>query len=264
MKQLLWIVTLALCTLPVKGQSSGASMSLAPAYIWFTEADARGTFWVRNPGTDPVEILITPNYGMLGVPDGKDQTSIVRGEAGLLGDLTEHMTLFPPRAIIPPGESQLVRFTIRDAASLEQKGWVSLIEFKMSSRSAIREDATPAIASGLRINYSLIAPLVMINGSGTPDLSAQAVGAQDSTLAVMISNASHWPFAGTVEVHSEDGATMYGSAAVTGVYERRRMEIPVKGPLPGRVRLVFNNEAPSIPDEVKQRLGIPPPVTIEI
>ena len=102
-------------------------------------------------------------YGVIASNDST--TRVVLGEAGKLGDLSQYLTLFPDRAILPAGGQQTVRYRVQDAP---EGAHISLVHFAMQERGAVVDGQIPAIASGLSIVYNLVAPLIYFRGKWNP------------------------------------------------------------------------------------------------
>ncbi len=230
-----------------------AALSVTPAYAVVTDEKPYGSFVLYNQGTEGVEITIRAIHGVIASTDST--TAVVLGEAGQLGDLGQHLTFFPDRCILPAGGEQTVRYRIREAP---EGAHITLMHFAMQERGAIVNGQIPEVASGLSIVYHLVAPLIYLQGTGIPALSARLMGSTPTELHLYLENHSKWPFLGRVHVLQNDAKL---GSAESAVYTTRTVRIPVAGfssetPL----RLEFDSEYTGLPRAIQRQLGIPHPI----
>lgn len=245
-----------LCAAPAAHaqQEGWLSVSVQPAFQWMTEAEAFGSFKVENPGSRPVEILVQADYGVIAASADGATTDIIKGEAGEIGDLSEHLTVFPPRLILDPGDSQIVRFGITDAPLLQTGGYVALLSFAMHERTPA--DEVPEEAAAVVIDYALVTPLVLFRGEAAPALTAEILDHSERQLSLLLHAENGLPWAGGISVVGANSTRSYGRAPVY-LFTRQRVDIPLDAPLPARIQLVFDKEYPGISDAVKARLALP-------
>lgn len=251
---------LLLCFIPslwtVHQGAAQAALSVTPAYAVVTDQQPYGTFALKNQGTESVEITIHARFGVIASTDS--MTAVVLGEAGHLGDLSTQLIFFPDRCILPPGGEQIVRYRIQEAP---QGGHITLMHFAMQERGAIVEGQIPAVASGLSIVYNLVAPLVYLQGTGVPELSAKVVGSSPKEMQVYLENHSPWPFFGGIRV-LQDGVQLGRSESA--IYTSRRIYIPVSTlPAHGSISLEFDSKYTGLPRAVAQGLGVPPAIQLK-
>ncbi len=239
------------------------SVSMSPSFAWFSSERPYGNFRISNTGTRLAEISVSVSYGVIESPPDGASAGIVFGEehAPML-DLTEHLSIFPPRMIIPPGETQTVRYAISSTDNLPPGGYVSMVSYKLNQRAPVVREQVPASSAGVQIEYTLVAPLVFIKGQGQPVIRPEILSLQDSTLSILLHNDGTLPWTGRVTVGSVDREETYGDA-VTTVFTRRRTDIQVKGEISDTLRVMFlRNEESSIPESVHNRLQQPKDVII--
>ena len=259
MKTWIW---LAILLLFVSSGRAQATLSVSPAYAYLTTDQPHGAFRLRNDGTQPLEIIVTAEYGVIESDASGNAPGVVLGAAGRLGDLADRLTFFPQRLILSPGQEQVVRYLVNGADALRPGGHIVLMHFRMQERAAVRDDSIPEIATAISIEYSLVTPLVVISGPGAARLSAQALATDDSTLTVLLTNEAAFPFAGGVSLMQ--GSRVLGRAAAA-IYTRRRIDIPLQAPVsPGAYLLHFDDRYPGISHATRRRLFAPPPVRIEL
>ncbi|MCY4205134.1 MAG: hypothetical protein OXE92_05345 [Bacteroidetes bacterium] len=230
-----------------------AALSVTPAYALVTDEKPYGAFTLYNEGTEGVEITIRSNYGVIASSDST--TGIVLGEAGKLRDLVPYLTFFPDRCILPAGGEQTVRYRIR---SVPEGAHITLMHFAMQERGAIVNGQVPAVASGLSIVYNLIAPLIYLQGRGSPILSARILDRTSGELHLYLENHSQWPFLGGVRVFH--GNVQLGRAE-SAVYTTRKIRIPIsQTPLTSSLRLEFDTEYTGLGQAIQRQLEIPEPI----
>ncbi len=250
----------AVLALPLGGAAAQASLSVTPAYTYLTAQAPYGSFRLRNEGTQPLEIIVTAEYGVIESDSAGRGTAIVTGHAGLLGDLTDRLTFFPERLILAPAEERVVRYLVEGAEALPAGGHIALIHYRMRERAMLSKDAIPAIATAISIEYSLVAPLVVVSGPGASRLGARLLETSGSTLALLLISEGRFPFAGGVRVEQE-GQVL--GRAVTALYTRRRVDIELSAPLlRGPWRLVFDNDYPGLSEAVRRDLQVPAPLEL--
>ncbi len=237
-----------------------ATLSISPAYAYISAVEPYGSFRLSNNGTAGMEVVVSAEYGVVEADSAGENTSIVVGRAGLLGDLSERLTFYPERVILEPGSEWVVRYMVEGADALPDAGYIALMHFKMQERAAVRSSEVPALATAINIEYSLVAPLVLLSSEGAPELSAQVLGTTDSTVTLLVTNDSPHPFVGGVNI-------MVGERALgrmqSAVFTRRRIEIPLSAPLEdGVLTLTFDTDYPGL-DAVLAK-SIVPPFPLEI
>lgn len=242
------------------------SLSVTPAYAYITEQAPHGSFVLRNDGTERVEVVVTAQYGVIESDVQGAATHVTLEEGGLMGDLTGHLTFFPDRLIIEPGQERFVRYMARNTTSLPDGGHIALMHYQMQERHSVREDQVPAVATGLSIVYNLVAPIVLIKGEGTPLLHAEVLGFDDDTLHLLVTNRGSFPFVGGIAATTwKNGEQVTLGRVESAIYTRRRVEIPLSGlPESGRVLLQFDKTYGSMPLEVSSRFTAPAPIEIEL
>ena len=101
-------------------QESELALKVAPAFKWLTEASPYGDIRLTNEGTVASEITI--------ITTGLDSPP------GRIGDLAPHLTVFPPRMILEPGETRILRYAIMDMAPLSAGGHAALLKAHIPAR----------------------------------------------------------------------------------------------------------------------------------
>ncbi len=243
--------------LPCHGQ---ATLSVTPAYAYLTTSVPYGAFRLRNEGTQPLEVVVTAEYGVIESDTVEGLTGVHVGNAGLLGDLTGRLTFFPERLLLDAGHERVVRYLIEGAEALQPGGYIVLMHFRIQERAAVSADAVPAIATAISIEYSLVTPLVLISGKGAARLRAQVLDASDGVLALLLINESAFPFAGGISVRRNGRVVGRVSAAI---YTRRHIGIPLMEPLaPGPFMLHFDTEYPGVSAATRRYLLAPDPIEL--
>lgn len=242
---------------------SSISVTVMPAYAWFTETSPHGEFYIVNSGTHPAEVYLTVDQGVVGSPPSGESAEILLGDPDPLMDLSQHITAFPTRLIVEGGERKLVRYLVNDAENLPPGGYMALTRWRVKPRTLVGEvDAVPA-GSGLRLEWILVAPLVMIAGEGTPIVRAEILSSADNTTSILLHNDGEFPWAGMVELRSEDGEQLYDQVP-TMLYTRRRVEFDLPEDRPSKALLVFEGDYEKVPQYVRNRLGPIEPVIITL
>ena len=263
-RKLCGALLLCIPIIPVEAQpESRISVTVMPAYAWFTEASPHGEFYIVNSGTHPAEVYLTVDEGVVGSPPSGESAGIMLGDTDPLMDLSQHITAFPTRLIIEGGERKLVRYLVNDAENLPPGGYMALTRWRVKPRTLVGEvDAVPA-GSGLRLEWILVAPVVMIAGEGTPVVRAEVLSTTEDAAHVLLHNDGPFPWAGLVELRSEDGEQLYDQVP-TMLYTRRRVEFELPEDRPSRALLVFVEEYEKVPEHVRNRLGPIEPVIITL
>ncbi len=242
------ILLLFLFVLPMTGMAQddrGATeISVSPSFMWFTESDPHGYVEVSNTGTRPAEVITDPRFGVVGTSDDGTRSGIlVDGDFAPMKDLTEHITIFPPRMIIPAGATQVVRFIVRKAPLLPTGAYTSMVSFNITQRTPASQQQVGASSAGIKIQYGLVVPLVMIRGEGRTEIEVQSMDTDDENkMSLMLVNKGEFPWAGKLLVTDDATGAVYGEATAA-VFTRRLIEVPVTPPLGRDLRVVFRASA---------------------
>ncbi|MFQ5569854.1 MAG: hypothetical protein ACE5G0_09280 [Rhodothermales bacterium] len=242
------------------------SLSVTPAYAYITEQEPHGSFVLRNDGTERVEVVVSARYGVIESDAGGAATHVTLREGGLMGDLTRHLTVFPDRLIIEPGEERFVRYMVKSPEGLSHGGHIALMHYQMQERHSVRENQVPAIATGLNIVYNLVAPIVLVKGEGAALLSAEVLSFEGGSISLLMTNRGAFPFVGGITATTwREGEEVTLGRAESAIYTRRRVEIPLsRVPTGGKVLLQFDTSYGSIPSEVSRHFAVPAPIEIEL
>ena len=237
-----------------------ATLSVTPAYAYITTEAPSGAFRLRNEGTQPLEVIVTAEYGVIESDAEGTTTNVILNRAGSMGDLADRLTFFPGRLILDPGRERVVRYLVDGADALPPGGHIALMHYRMQERAAVSDDAVPAIATAISIEYSLVTPLVIVSGPGAARLEAAVLGAGEAMVALLLTNEAPFPFAGGVSL-MRDGTVL--GRAVTAVYTRRRVDMALAAPLkPGRYTLRFDDDYPGVSAATRQHLQTPPSIEL--
>ena len=256
---LLTLGALFLCCLASEAQ---VTLSVSPAYAYITPDSPHGSFKLANEGTQPLEIIASAEYGVIASDSSGNNTGILLGEAGPLGDLTDRLTFFPHRVVLNPGEERVVRYLVEGAEALQPGGYIGLMHYQIQERAAVSEQAIPAIATAISIEYSLVTPLVMISGYGTTDLGAKILDFTEDRIALLLSVGDSYPFVGGISV--EVGGEVLGRVT-TSVYTRRRVEIPLVHSIDSdEITLHFDNNYPGLSAVLRHHLRAPSPISLSL
>lgn len=234
---------------------SEVALTVSPAFVWTTEATPYGTIHLTNGGTRVAEILISAE-----IPAEEHPMS---GSSQAYNDLSEHLNLFPPRLIIEPGTTGIVRYSIREAATLSGGGYLTMITCHISPRAMVEADQVPTSSAGVQINYAMLVPLILIRGDETPSIVPTLSHYDGDFATLLLQNDGNTPWGGEVRLESEDGVMIYGSQAVT-VFSRKEIEIELSAPLGSQVHVVFDGDVSWLPSLVRSRIGTPPPILINL
>ncbi len=239
-----------------------ASLSVTPAYAYITEQEPHGAFALRNEGTARVEVVASARYGVIESDAAGEATHLTLGEAGRMGNLAERLTFFPERLILEPGEERFVRYAVRDMQEVRTGAHIALMHYEMQERAAALDDQIPAVATELSIVYNLVAPVVLIKGFGAPKLEARVLELQDSTLTLLVTNTSAFPFVGGISVNSRGQPLGHVEGAI---YTRRRLEIALRAaPDRGPLVLRFDGSYTGLSAATRSRLLVPAPLEITL
>lgn len=237
-----------------------ATLSVTPAYAAITQEAPHGTFTLRNEGTESIEIVVSARYGVIATEH--DATDVVLGKGGRLGDLTDHLLFYPDRCILAPGDERVVRYMVDNTAAAADKAYITLMHFEMWERGTPSLEQVPVVASALNIVYSLVTPLVFINGTSRPALEARLVRLEPGALVLELAVQNEWPFLGGVTV-SNDGKPMHRVETV--VYTQRQIVIPLKSEeLPSAITLQFDLNYTGMPASVQRNMVVPPSLRLEL
>ncbi|MCY4171557.1 MAG: hypothetical protein OXE59_02290 [Bacteroidetes bacterium] len=249
------LLILIAATRMVNEADAQASLSVTPAYVVTTDESPFGSFVLSNQGTEPVEVTITAHYGVIASTDST--TEVVLGEAGQLGDLSPFLSFFPHRCILTAGSEQTVRYRIHES---HEGGHIALMHFAMRERGAIVDGQIPEVASGLSIVYTLVAPLIYLQGRGHPILTAYPIQLSGQELHLSLENHSQWPFFGGIRVIQKGQQLGRAEAAI---YTKRLIRIPVSNHLvDSAIRLEFDTDYTGLKRMIRSQLGIPNPINL--
>ena len=242
------------------------SLSVTPAYAYITEQAPHGSFVLRNEGNERVEVVVSARYGVIESDPSGEATHVTLDEGGPMGDLTRHMTFFPDRLIIEPGQERFVRYMVKSPGQFTDGAHIALMHYQMQERHSTREDQVPAVATGLNIVYNLVAPVVLVKGEGAALLSADVLSVEGGSLAVLLTNQTPFPFAGGITVTTGRGGEQVEMGRTeSAIYTRRRVEIPLSEmPSGGKVLLRFDTNYGGMPADVRSRFAVPAPIEITL
>jgi len=257
MKIALFSLATVLVCFAAQGQ---ATLSVSPAYAYITPESPHGAFRLRNEGTQPLEVIATAEYGVIASDSSGTTTGILLGDAHPLGDLTDRLTFFPGRLILEPGAERVVRYMVEGTDALQPGGYIVLMHYRIQERAAVSDQTVPAVATAISIEYSLVAPLVMISGYGAAQLEAKILGVSEGGLSLLLTNSLSYPFVGGISAE-RDGRVV--GRTTTAVYTRRRIDISLAEPLsPGLLTLRFDNNYPGLSVVARHHLRAPTPITL--
>ena len=150
-----------------------------------------------------------------------------------------------------------MRFRINAAP---EGGHITLMHFAMQERGAIVGGQVPAVATGLSIVYNLVAPLVYLQGSGIPTLTARVLDSSPNALYLYLESHGPWPFLGGVRV-LQDGEQL-GRAEIA-VYTTRLVQVPLsQHPGKRRIQLQFDTAYTGLPRSIQRVLRVPSPIEL--
>jgi len=204
-------------------EKSEMALTVSPAFKWLTEGTPYGDLRITNDGTVPSEIIITTT--------GLDEPSEI-------GDLSTYLTIFPPRMILSPGETKILRYAIMDVAPITEGGHVAIIKAQMARRTPVDQAQIPVAAAALRINYEMIIPIILIKGVGEPEIEATVISQTDDQLILAMINRGNSPWSGMIYVESQDGQSLFGSIGAT-IFQQRDLEIDLIAPLSETFKISF-------------------------
>ena len=240
-----------------------ASLSVTPAYSYITEEAPHGAFALHNDGTELLEVVVSARFGVIETDAEGASTHVSLGAAGMLGNLVERLTFFPKRLILEPGGERVVRFLIERPRESAEGAHIALMHFTMQERAAVQDGQVPAVATALDIVYTLVAPVVLIHGRGAPTLQAHVLDAGPTTLRLLLTNHTPFPFMGGVSVLGALGERI--GRAESAVYTRRRLEISLSESVTnGRITLKFDNAYTGLPSVVKERFAVPASIELSL
>ena len=240
-----------------------ASLSVTPAYSYITEEAPHGAFALHNDGTELLEVVVSTRFGVIEADAEGTSTHVSLGTAGMLGNLAERLTFFPERLILEPGAERVVRFLIERPRESAEGAHIALMHFTMRERAVVKDGQVPAVATALDIVYTLVAPVVLIHGRGTPTLRADVLDTGATMLRLLLTNDTPFPFMGGVSVVGVLGERI--GRAESAVYTRRRLEIPLSEAVTGgRITLEFDNSYTGLPAVVKERFAVPASIELSL
>ena len=225
--------TLLLLALPLAAQPS---MTIAPPYAWISQREPYASFIVENTGTEVIEVFIQARPATIRADSGG--TNGILAGTGELGDLTPHLSFFPPRVLLHPGERQTVRALIKNRGMLPPGGYATMMEFVMKRRPSPAEAITEGVGLQLQFTYSLAAPIFYISGSGEIDLAASVYGVDSTRTLLLIEAKGGFPFVGHVKVFDNDSGALIGERDIS-IATSRYLEIGPLPPTTRQLRLTF-------------------------
>ena len=228
--------TMLFLSAPRAQTESELKLEVDPAIKWLTEAQPYGDLRLTNHGTVELEITIAPT-GLEMIPGLPLPT---------IGDLSPHLTVFPPRMILSPGETQILRYAVMDLSPLSDGGHVARIIARIARRTPLSQLQTPAAAASLLINFEMVTHQVLLKGVGEPEMSAEVLSLEAEKIVMGLTNHGNSPWAGRIHLLSEDGQQSFGTADAT-LFLHREVEITLDADLPKSFRLEFETDNIWIP-----------------
>ncbi len=204
-------------------EKSEIALTVSPSFKWLTEGAPYGDLRLTNDGSVQSEIIIT----VTGLED-----------SSAIGDLSSHLTVFPTRMILSPGEIKILRYAVMDIAPITDGGHTALIKARMARRTPADQLQVPSAAAALRINYEMVIPIVLIKGMGEPQIHATVNRQEDEKLILEMTNRGNSPWSGIVHVESENGESLVGSTGAL-IFHQNDVEIDLIAPLPNPFRVSF-------------------------
>lgn len=238
-RTLLCLVAL-LGAVPVTTAPGQGPMLVWPKFSYTTPRAPYGTFHLTNASPVPVSVRMYARYGVIESDSVGEHTGVTLDAAGLLGDLTSQVSLFPRRVSLAPGERFAVRYGVWAAETPPERAHTTLIHFWATY------DTAPQHPVGA------VVPVTLIDPAAAPTLRAKVLAASSDTLSLLLINTSPHPFAGEVAVI--DGGERLGSEAAA-VFTRLRVDVPIYAmPAAKMVTLVFSSD----------KLPSPPPPPVQL
>ena len=245
-------------------QSAGeTSFSLYPEAVWFSESSPYGSFHVTNTGTTPVEVSIEIQYGTIGFSESNGWNTPMYGRRGNLRDLSEHIAFFPPKMIIPPGESTIARFTVDQAEDIPDGTYVALAVFTAQARAPVVSGQVPLAAGGVDVGYALVPHLVMFKGESSPSVYVEVLGHTSSQVSLLLRNRGQHPWAGVVQVIGPDENNLIGEQSARVPYAQR-IDVATTQDIPSEIIIRFTSGHPSIPPNLQARIQHPSDTLITV
>ncbi|MCY3630286.1 MAG: hypothetical protein OXG94_09770 [Bacteroidetes bacterium] len=173
---MLWLAlcaTILMIPPAAQGQDTGdTALTVTPAFAWISESSPYGDVRLTNPGTRSVEVLFDLAYGVIEANQDGSGNIIRMDTSRVEGNLTEHLTIFPPRMVIPPGETQLMRYAV-DLTTLPDGGYTTILLCSIAPRALVNPEQIPDPASTIQIHFTMSVPLILQKGIGAPQISAR-------------------------------------------------------------------------------------------
>ena len=243
--------------------ASETSFSIYPEAAWFSESSPYGSFQVTNTGTTPVEVSIDIQYGTIGFSEADGWNAPLYGRRGNLLDLSEHIAFFPPKMIIPPGESTIARFTVDQAKDIPDGTYVALAVFTAQARAPVVSGQIPVAAGGVDIGYALVPHLVMFKGESRPSVYVEVLGHTSSHVSLLLRNRGQHPWAGVVQVIGPDENNVIGEQSARVPYAQR-IDVATNQDTPSEIIIRFTSGHPSIPPILQARIQHPPDTLVTV
>jgi len=225
---------LLLTAVPLAAQPS---MTISPPYAWISQREPFASFTIQNSGTEELEVYVQARPATIRADSGG--TNGILSGTGELGDLTPHLSFFPPRVLLHPGERQTVRVLVKNRGMLPPGGYASMLEFVMKRRPSPAEAVTNGVGMALQFTYSLAVPLFFVSGSGEIDLTASVYGVDSTRTLLLIEAHGGFPFVWHVKIFDNDSGALLGERDIS-IATARYLEIGPLPPTTRQLRLVFD------------------------
>lgn len=221
---------------------AAAQVVVAPPVITVVEPERFGTFTVENRSAVPQEVTVEFRFGYP-VSDSAGNLRMVYDDSAeaARSSVMPWVRAFPRRTLLPPGQQQLVRLTLRPPEGLANGVYWTRLVVTSVPESAPVDTAPGGITTQITFRLQQITTVLYRRGDARTGIEVGPVAVQDDSTAwqllVPLTRTGAAPFLGTIKLRIEDsrGAVVQEATEVASVYFSlvKRFALPRSRVTPG-------------------------------
>lgn len=240
---------------------AAAQVMVAPPLVFMSDDDRFGTFMVSNQSTTPQEITIDFRFGYPATTqDGGRYMEYADSAAEARYSITSWLRAFPRRFVLAPGARQLVRFTIRPPADLEDGVYWTRLS-TASTPVAPPVDTAAADGVSTRVVFRLEQITTVLYSAGEVEAAVEATplavaaGADSVRIETRVRRTGSAPFLGRAALRLLDasGAIVFEDEQLLSIYfdELLHFSLSSAGLAPGSytAELALDGTRPDVPQD---------------
>jgi hypothetical protein len=241
-----------------------AQLSIYPPALFIDNESKSGSITVKNPQDIPKEIEVSLVFGYVGV-DSNGNSKMIYGDSipESKHSIKPYTTFYPKKLVLPPQQTQTVKFLIKNSNTLEDGiYWVRIVT---TSQNLAQQIDSTNIKDSIRVNFliklSFVTVLFFEKGKLNASIDIKSLQAKTDTanlnLIFDFKHKGNSPFLGNANIilYNSDGDEIDKKNESVPIYfdSKRNFRFKKDKMKPGNysVEITLDTERPEVPDEFK-------------